>query len=99
MRRAKRFYDSALRREEALVENTVTKVEEEGISLAAVIVGGFHADRLAQAFKDQGYSLLTVSPRFAPTDSEAGRERYFEILKYNWGSGPSAVPNPSRGGK
>ncbi len=86
---AKAFYLSAAKREEALIENTVKKVEAEGDSLAALIVGGFHAERLARALKERGYSLVVVAPRFTPADSKNQNRHYFEILKYKWGSGPA----------
>jgi hypothetical protein len=92
----KAFYLAAKKREQALIQNTVEKIQKEKDPLAAMIVGGFHAPVIAQALKNEGYSVVVVSPRFTPGDSKAAHERYFEILKYKWGSWPSLAKNSSQ---
>lgn len=84
---AKAFYESALKREEALVENAVQRIAEEKNSLVALIVGGYHAKEMVEALKKRGYSIFLVSPRFTPEDSAGSGARYFEILKHNWSGG------------
>lgn len=81
---AKAFYVSAKKREAALIQNAVQKIEETGEQIAAVLVGGFHSERMVEAFKKHGYSLYVISPRFALEDSKNHQEKYFEILKYKW---------------
>ena len=81
---AKSFYLSAQKREQALVENAVKKMEEKEDDLAAMIVGGFHADRIARALKARGYSVALVSPRFQPEDSRGVSSRYFDLLRWKW---------------
>lgn len=92
---AKKFYGAARKREQALIENAVTKIESEGEKIAALICGGFHAERLAAAFKEKGYSLFVVSPRFTPADPKMQEQLYFNLLKTKWGTGPN-VPAPSQ---
>jgi hypothetical protein len=92
---ARAFYLSAAKREKALIENIAGKMEETTESVAAVIVGGFHAEELTAALKAKGYSIVVVAPRFMPADSKTQQQHYFEILKYKWGAGPIAAANPN----
>ncbi|HXV28201.1 MAG TPA: hypothetical protein VD913_04470, partial [bacterium] len=89
--RAEAFYQAAQKREDALIENTIKKVQADKDPLAAMIVGGFHSEILVNALKSRGYSVVTVMPRFTPDDLEASSQHYFEILKYKWGKGPASV--------
>ncbi len=88
---ARAFYQAAQKREEALIENTFKKVQTEKDPLAALIVGGFHSQTLVRALKEKGYSVVTVLPRFTPSDLDASSQHYFEILKYKWGKGPAST--------
>lgn len=93
---AKAFYLSARKREQALIENTVKKIESENSPLTALIIGGFHTERFVEALKEKGYTLFVVAPRFTPGDPKVQNQHYFEILKYKWESGPSAAAAPSQ---
>ena len=81
---AKAFYQSAIKREHALIENAVQKAEQEGDLISALLVGGFHSERLRKAFEAHGFSYILISPRFTPADSADHGRKYFEILKYKW---------------
>ncbi len=89
---ARSFYHSAEKREEALVKNTVAKFEREPDKVAAMIVGGFHAEKLIEALQKKGYSFMLLSPRFIP-EGVSERGKYFEALKNRWGSGPIGGTN------
>ncbi len=93
---AKAFYQAAQKREEALIENTFKKIQAEKDPLTALIVGGFHSETLVRALKAKGYSVITVMPRFTPSDLEASSQHYFEILKYKWGRGPTVTAQLSQ---
>ncbi len=95
---AKSFYLSAIRREQALIDNAVKKMKEKKDPLTAMIVGGFHSEALMQALKDRGYSLVVVSPRFTPADPKTQDQHYFEIMKYKWGTAKEAALNPTQQG-
>lgn len=90
------FYHSARKRENALIENALKKVEAEKDSVAALIAGGFHTERLAQSFKKRGYSVIVVAPRFTPAETLFQHQKYFEIMKYKWGQGPESGPIPAQ---
>lgn len=98
------FYDTALRREKALIDHAVEKMESEDAAAAAVILGGFHAKRMAESLKAKGYSVLSLIPRFVLTDASHSQENYFEILKYKWNfhekrDSADKMVSPPQGGK
>lgn len=87
---AKSFYDWAIKRERALVENAVSKMAESGDRTAVLLAGGFHAEHLEQAFQKLGYSVIVIAPRFETSGrEEENSAKYFEILKYKWNAGAS----------
>ena len=77
------FYQSALKRERALIENAAHKAEETEDSTIGLLVGGFHSKHLAKALKELGFSLIVISPRFTPVDAQETSRKYFEILEYS----------------
>jgi hypothetical protein len=78
---AKRFYEIAREREGALLANALKKIKEQARDLYAVVAGGFHADDLTERFREEGFSVLSVSPRFEPSEETSS---YFEILREKW---------------
>lgn len=96
------FYRSARRREEALVRNTLEKLRTAPDPLAAVIVGGFHADILLEAFEKQGYGVTVVIPNAESASLGSQHEKYLEILRHKWqshlGGRAEPVPITSKGG-
>ena len=82
---ARAFYDTAVLREDAMAKNTLARIDESGANLCALITGGFHSQNLFKVFKEQGYTVMLVSPRFTPSaDSKSQHEQYLNILKYKW---------------
>ncbi|OGW86711.1 MAG: hypothetical protein A3C35_01735 [Omnitrophica bacterium RIFCSPHIGHO2_02_FULL_46_11] len=88
---AQNFYTSAIKREEALIQNTIQKIEAEHETQAALIVGGFHREQITRALSEKGFSVIVLSPKFEVLDSKADHDRYLKILKYKW-NGESAAP-------
>ncbi len=78
------FYESALKREEALIRNTSESMIKSKEEAAVVITGGFHATRMARVLNEKGFTVLTVSPRFEPKDASMSQEKYFRVLKDKW---------------
>ncbi len=82
---AKRFYESALERENAMIQNAVKKIETSKKSFFALITGGFHTEPMITAFKQKGYAVVVISPRFVPTrDMDAHHAHYLKMLKEKW---------------
>jgi len=72
-----KFYEVAGKREEALLQNTLNKMEEKGYKVSALISGGYHTEGLTNRFKEEGISYIVVAPRITNLDAETP---YLEIL-------------------
>lgn len=94
---AKAFYESAQKREQAMVQNAVQKVKETSEEKMAMIVGGFHAETVFENFRTQGYRVIRISPRFEVRDEDKQHQRYFKILKEKWEE--AVLPEPVSGQK
>jgi len=88
------FYESARKREESLIQNTVQKINETQDQTVALLIGGFHSENMANQLHQLGYTVITISPRFvSPINSAEDNRHYFEILKYKWGAGEAVSQN------
>ena len=65
---AVQFYDLAIAREEAILQNVNKQIKESGDSRAIIVSGGFHSDGFEKIFKDAGYSYLEITPRMTSVD-------------------------------
>ena len=77
-----RFYDIANERDDAFVQNTISLMNQEDVSVAVLIAGGFHTPNLKQKFKECGLSYIVVAPH---TTQQTDPEQYRYILKYKSG--------------
>ncbi len=57
------FYRIALSRNEALVDNTISRMEKEGAKVAVLIAGGFHTPGITELLRDRNISYVVVTPR------------------------------------
>lgn len=81
---AKAFYEAALEREDALIENTLREMQESPDAAAVVITGGFHTERMLQEIRQQGFTVLKATPHFEPKNTEESQKKYFQLLKDRW---------------
>ena len=79
-----RFYETASRRDEVLVERAMAKLAETKEPLAVLITGGFHSPRITQLLKDRGVGVVVVAPRVS---HETDERLYRAVLKYKSGYG------------
>jgi len=56
------FYKVAVKRNEALIENTLSEMELEDSNIAILITGGFHTQGITELLKEQGISYKVISP-------------------------------------
>ncbi|MBP8004327.1 MAG: SH3 domain-containing protein, partial [Elusimicrobia bacterium] len=70
------FYELALDRDIALVQNTLTDLKNRGESRGVLIAGGFHTPGLTRVLRQSGAGYVVVQPRF-----EADEPRRAEDLK------------------
>ncbi|MCK4802650.1 hypothetical protein KAS33_03170, partial [bacterium] len=57
------FYRIALKRNQALVNNTISRMEREAVKVAVLIAGGFHTPGITELLRDRNISYVVVTPR------------------------------------
>ncbi|MFB0527046.1 MAG: hypothetical protein ACETVO_06230, partial [bacterium] len=57
------FYKIALNRNEALVNNSISLMEKQGVGVAVLIAGGFHTPGITELLRDKNMSYVVVTPR------------------------------------
>ncbi len=71
------FYEAATARNREMVENTIERMKESGVNVAAVITGGFHTRGITDILKADRISYLILLPRF---NAKTGKRPYITIL-------------------
>jgi ATP-dependent Clp protease ATP-binding subunit ClpC len=71
LRPSEDFYTAASRRNRALAENLIRRLERERSAgrtprVAVLVAGGFHTEALRSLFAERGYPTLTFAPRAEP---------------------------------
>lgn len=79
---AKRCYEIASLRQEAMVTNILGKLDETKERLAVLITGGFHAPRIIQCCKDRRIGLVVLQPKINQPINE---RLYRAVLKFKRG--------------
>lgn len=64
---AKNYYRSAAKRDFALLENTLAKMEREKINTAVLLTGGFHTEGIMKILRDKNINYFVINPRGNPT--------------------------------
>jgi len=90
---ALRFYEAARERDAALFQRTMAKLSVSGDRLAALVVGGFHASRLAEMLVGEGVHVVVVTPQVGDED----QGRYVEVMKYLQSLPTSSLKIPANG--
>ncbi len=72
------FYQLGVAREEAFINNLVSKMNESGEKLGVLITGGFHTPGVTQMLKDEGYSYIVVAPVIT---QKSDPNIYFSVLR------------------
>ncbi len=70
------FYAIAIKRDRALVDNTLNEMNKEKVQVAVLITGGFHSEGISKLLEKDGVSYMVVCPSITkevPT-------RYIQIL-------------------
>ena len=73
-----RFYELAVKRDEALVANLARKMRNDGADTALLIAGGFHTPGLTAQLKARGLAYAVISPKI---DGELDEASYDERLR------------------
>ena len=75
--KALNFYTWAKKRDDFMIQNLETKINELGIQKAVVITGGFHAKPFEEHFKEQGFNYALITPKMKDLE---GKDAYIESL-------------------
>ncbi|MFH1259645.1 MAG: hypothetical protein ABII74_07555 [Elusimicrobiota bacterium] len=76
------FYQVAEKRDDAFVNNIERNMTGSKQSFAALITGGFHADRIVDRLKEKNYSYIIFAPKFGLDDEDI----YLSVLKEKGGA-------------
>ncbi len=72
------FYEISFERDEAFIRNMRFSFSPSGTEAALIMTGGFHTENLAELFRREGYSYVSIMPKF--TSEEGYDSPYFAIL-------------------
>ncbi|MFH0839111.1 MAG: hypothetical protein V1893_02890 [Candidatus Omnitrophota bacterium] len=72
------FYKVVIVRDEAMVRNTLQKMDEGNFKMCVQFCGGFHTKGMMKLYKEQGISYLVVSPHVTKDFDE---ENYRNLLQ------------------
>ena len=75
---AVQFYETAERRNDEMVRRSLEKMDAEQQPLAALIMGGFHADELSRRFAEGGAQVILVTLSGGESHDAA---QYHDVLK------------------
>lgn len=65
-----RFYQEALLRDEALLKNTLEKMEKENKDIAVMITGGFHTEGITRLIEAKGLGYVVISPKITKVQED-----------------------------
>lgn len=57
------FYRTAVARDQALMQNTLTALEKNDAQVAILVTGGFHTQGMVKLFEEANVSTMVISPR------------------------------------
>jgi phosphomannomutase len=56
------FYAIAIKRDKALVDNTLAQMQKTGEKIAVLVTGGFHSEGITRLLEKEGVSFMVVCP-------------------------------------
>ena len=62
---AMKFYESAEKRNQVILANTVRRMKAEGRNVACLVTGGFHTRGITELMKQNQMSYVVILPRFS----------------------------------
>ncbi|MCG3206219.1 MAG: hypothetical protein KCHDKBKB_02952 [Elusimicrobia bacterium] len=67
-----KFYEEALHRDRAMVNNLLNAMEEQRASVAVLVAGGFHSSGINKLMEAAGVTTLTFTPKITKLTDETG---------------------------
>ncbi len=71
------FYETAVKRDQAILSKAFDKIKEEKASCAVLITGGFHTAGLTQGFKSEHISYVVMTPTLS---SKVNDSAYLSVM-------------------
>ena len=65
------FYEYAIQRDKALVDNLIAKMENSGENKAVLVAGGFHAQGIKELLEQKEIAVVTITPSITKDDPQA----------------------------
>ncbi len=78
LKKVESFYDLADRRSQAFVDNLLAKMKEKKESIALMVNGGFHIEKILQELKKRDVSYVSIKPKVTRQDIV---NPYFDLLQ------------------
>jgi len=75
------FYETAFKRDDAFLRNSLNKMDKEDAKTAFLITGGFHTKNLKRLFMANNISYLIITPRLT---QETDYQLYDRVLKESY---------------
>ena len=57
------FYDVAIIRDQILLDNTLARMDRQGVDVAVIITGGFHSEGITNIMQEEKIAYAVISPR------------------------------------
>ena len=64
-----KFYEIAMKRDEAMIKNTLAMMDERGFKTVVLVAGGFHTEGIMKELKNKNISHMIVTPRITNPDA------------------------------
>jgi len=78
LKKIEQFYVYSFARDRVFMEKAEEKMKESGFHSAILVTGGFHTENLTALLRENGFSYITIMPRFS--DKKGYVAPYFEML-------------------
>ena len=88
------FYTAVGNRDAEILRRSLEKMEQENASIAALILGGFHADSITRLFAERGAEVVVVTPNVGDTGGDEDLYHFMLRAKYDNGRYLSSVGAP-----
>ncbi|MFA6600390.1 MAG: hypothetical protein WC352_02180 [Candidatus Omnitrophota bacterium] len=76
----RRFYELASKRDQALYDNMIRRLGENGAKIAVVLSGGFHSAGLSRRLHDSGIPFAVITPQIRTLED---RTKYLDLMGRN----------------
>ncbi len=77
-RKVEKFYELAVKRDQAIMQNALARMDYEGSSISVMITGGFHTAGIQRTLEEKGISYMVIAPKMTSAVDEEAQTRLYE---------------------